>query len=104
MTPQDLLKLDDDALSEYLEAVSLDAFRAMLKGPPLPEWYADNDGNQWVVRKGERIDGYYPKFHQAVSRIYEGMVAEKVVVIDSARIEDAVAQAIKISGSLEGGK
>ena len=54
---------------------------------------ADVTNKEGVVSRRESIVGYFPKFGQAVSALYERVVAEKIGTVDSGSIQSSILEA-----------
>lgn len=85
-----------------------------------PTYEARHDGLQWVLyreadaekrgedrkptgefERKESVVGYFPKFHQAVGRMYEGMVADELVDFSGDELVSAVQKALWIYDNLK---
>ena len=54
---------------------------------------ADVTNKEGVVSRRESIVGYFPKFGQAVSAIYERVVAEEIEIVDAELIQASILEA-----------
>ena len=54
---------------------------------------ADVTNKQGVVSRRESIVGYFPKFGQAVSALYERVVAEEIEIVDAEIIQASILEA-----------
>ena len=62
-----------------------------------PQWQlkkeAEVTSKEGAVSRRESIVGYFPKFGQAVSALYERVVAEKIGTVDSGSIQSSILEA-----------
>ena len=54
---------------------------------------ADVTSKEGVVSRRESIVGYFPKFGQAVSALYDRVVADKIGTIDADSIQSSILEA-----------
>ena len=54
---------------------------------------ADVTSKEGVVSRRESIVGYFPKFGQAVSALYERVVAEEIEIVDAEIIQASILEA-----------
>lgn len=53
---------------------------------------ADVTNKEGVVSRRESIVGYFPKFGQAVSALYERVVAEEIEIVDAELIQASISE------------
>lgn len=57
---------------------------------------ADVKNKEGVVSRRESIVGYFPKFGQAASALYERVVAEKIGTVDASSIQSSITESMAI--------